>query len=330
MGLDIRGISYVVGDVSADDVRRDLRTIREDLRCTTVMLIGTDTGRQIEAARYALDAGLDVYVRPYLADRPRLALLAHLEATAVAAEELRAQHPGRVTLLLGSEFSLTSPGMIPGPRLFLRLQVLVRWRRFFDRRITRKLNGLIAAALPVARAAFDGPITYAAGFWEQVDWSGFDLVGVNLYRFGPDPAAYAKRLDALLRSTDKPVVITEFGCGAHLGAERRGPGSFRIVNWFADPPRVRDGHVRDERTQATYLAELIDLYAARGVHGCFVFTFTMPEFPHRPDPRHDLDMAGFGVVRVSPDDPSRWKPKEAFHEVARRYGELAGEPGQMR
>ncbi|TQJ25057.1 hypothetical protein FBZ33_5403 [Micromonospora sp. A202] len=319
MSLDIRGISYVAGYTSGEAVRRDMRAIREDLHCTTVMVIDTDTRTQMEAARRALEVGLDVYIRPYVADRPHREILAHLSATAAAAEELRVQYPGRVTLLLGSEFSLTSPGMLPGPRVFIRLQVLVRWRRFFDRRITRKLNALLGTALPVARAAFGGPISYAAGFWEKVDWSGFDLVGVNLYRLGPDPAAYQQRLRALLREADKPVVITEFGCGAHLGAERRGPGSFRIVNWFTQPPQVRDGHVRDEPTQAAYLAELIDLYAAHNVHGCFVYTFAMPDFPHRADPRHDLDMAGFGVVRVPPEDPSQWEPKEAFHQVARCY-----------
>jgi len=327
MSLNIKGISYVIGDTSGDAVRRDLRAIAEDLHCTTVMLIGTDPQPQIETAEYALAAGLDVYIRPYLADRPRAALLAHLATTAAAAEELRVRHPGRVTLMLGSEFSLTSPGMIPGPRLFLRLQVLLRWRRFFDRRITRRLNVLLAAALATARHAFHGPITYAAGYWEQVDWTGFDLVGVNLYRFGSDPAAYEQRLDALLRDAEKPVIITEFGCGAHRGAERRGPGAFRIVNWFAEPPHIKDGHIRDERTQAAYLAELIELYAARGVHGCFVFTFAMPDFPHRADPLYDLDMAGFGVVKVSPADPGHhpgdsggWAPKEAFDEVARQYG----------
>jgi hypothetical protein len=319
MGLGVKGISYTTGAAPADAVRRDLRVIREELHCTTVMLIGTDTGRQMEAARYALEAGLDVYLRPYLPDRRRPELLAHLAAAAAAAEELRARHPGRVTLLVGSEFSLTSPGMVPGPRLFIRLQVLIRWRRLFDRRITRKLNTLLAAALATARQAFHGPVTYAAGYWEKVDWSGFDLIGVSLYRFGPDPAAYEQRLRTLLRDADKPVVITEFGCGAHRGAERRGPGSFLIVNWFAQPPRVKDGHVRDERTQAAYLTELIDLYAATGVHGCFVFTFAMADFPHRADPRYDLDMAGFGVVKVLAEDPSRWEPKEAFHEVARRY-----------
>lgn len=318
--LAVKGISYPTGHWATDAVGHDMRVIREDLRCTTVMVIGTDVAPQIEAARLALGAGLDVYVRPYLEDRPRAELLAHLAETAAAAEGLRREYPGRVTLVLGSEFSLTTPGMLPGPRVFIRLQVLLRWERLFHRRISRKLNALLAAALPVARRAFHGPITYAAGYWEEVDWSGFDLIGVNLYRFGADPVAYEQRLYALLRGADRPVVITEFGCGAHRGAERRGPGAFRIVNWFAQPPRVREGHVRDEDVQAAYLGELIELYTAYGVHGCFVFTFAMPDFPHHPEPRYDLDMAGFGVVKVLPESPDRWAPKAAFHEVARRYG----------
>ncbi|MFB4318685.1 hypothetical protein [Actinomadura sp. 21ATH] len=326
--MDVKGISYTVDERPAEGVRRDLRAIAEGLHCTTVMLIGTDTARQMEAARYALEIGLDVYIRPYLPDRPRSALLAHLAETAAGAEKLRAEFPGRVTLLVGTEFSLTSPGMLPGPRVFVRLQVLVRprLRRLFDRRITRKLNVLLAAALAVARRAFEGPVTYAAGAWERVDWDGFDVVGVNLYRQGGDLAAYRERLRALVRESGKPVVITEFGCGAHEGAELRGPASFLIVNWFADPPRVKDGHVRNERTQAGYLGELLDVYAAEGVHGAFVFTFSMPDFPHHPDPRHDLDMAGFGVVKQAADAPG-WEPKEAFHEVARRYGGATADPG---
>lgn len=319
MSLDVRGISYAANDQPEDAVRRDLRVIRGELGCTTVMLIGTDVPQQLQIARYALDAGLDVYVRPYLEDRPAKELLEHLGAMAAAAEELRVEHPGRVTLLLGSEFSLTSPGMIPGPRLFIRLQVMLRWRRFFDRRITRKLNALLATALSTARRSFHGRITYAAGYWEQVDWSGFDLIGVNLYRFGPDPAAYEQRLAELVGDADKPVIITEFGCGAFRGAEIRGPGSFLIVNWFASPPRIKPGYVRDEDVQATYLAELIELYAAHDVIGCFVFTFSMADFPHRADPQQDLDMAGFGVVKIDADDPTRWEPKSSFDRVARSY-----------
>nr|WP_241265914.1 hypothetical protein [Streptomyces boncukensis] len=314
-------------------MRHDLRAIREDLHCTAVMLIGSDVGPQLQAARTALDIGLDVYVRPYLADRPRAELLAHLAQMAVGAEELRVQHPERVTLLVGSEFSLTQRGMLPGPRVFVRLQTLVRprWRRLFDRRITRKLRVLLAETLATARHHFQGPVTYAAGHWEQVDWSGFDIAGVNLYRFGDNPHAYEQQLDDLLRRADqtgKPVVITEFGCGAFPGAERRGPGSFRIVRWFTDPPRIKRGHVRDEHTQAAYLGELIGLYAARGVHGCFVYTFAMRDFPHHDDSARDLDMAGFGVVKISPDDSAQWTPKEAYREVARRYAQVAAQQAE--
>jgi hypothetical protein len=126
----------------------------------------------------------------------------------------------------------------------------------------------------------------------------------------------------LVGSHDKPVVVTEFGCGAFTGADRRGPGSFRIVNWFADPPVVRDGHPRDESVQARYLADLIDLYAASGVAGCFAFTFAMRAYPRSDDPRQDLDRAGFGLVAFT-EDGSSWVPKEAFHAVAGRYRALA-------
>ena len=78
MSLQIRGISYVPASTT-DAVRRDLRAIFEELHCTTVMLIGTDTAQQMEAAEYALEIGLDVYIRPYVESRPRAELLAHLE-----------------------------------------------------------------------------------------------------------------------------------------------------------------------------------------------------------------------------------------------------------
>ncbi|UJW33854.1 hypothetical protein L3Q67_08850 [Saccharothrix sp. AJ9571] len=330
--MDLRGISYTVVEEPDEVVREDLRRIREELHCTTVLLAGTDSARQLLAARHALDLGLDVWLEPQIGDRPHREVLEWVTKTAQGAEELRAEYPGRVTLVVGCEFSLRLSGMIPGPREFIRLRVLMRfggtapssigggpagWRKPFERRLTRKLNRLLARAVTTARATFHGPITYAAGYWEDVDWSAFDLIGVNLYRMGADPAAYELRLRELLRRAAKPVVVTEFGCGAFLGADQRGPASFLIVEWFTDPPRIRDGHVRDERTQAGYLGELIELYQREKVHGAFVFTYWMPDFPHDPDPRRDLDMAGFGVVKVTTD--GRRHPKAAFAEVAHRY-----------
>ncbi len=322
--LRTRGVSYTSGIHPADEVRRVMRAIRGELSCTSVMLIDSEVDSLVEAARIALDAGLDVVVRPHLPDARAAAVLEHVRVMASAAEELRTAHPGRVTLLVGTEFSLTARGIVPGPHQMLRLALLLRAHRLLRRRITRRVNRLLADAAVVARAHFGGPVGYGAATWEQVDHSPFDFVGVNLYRTGSDTTGYRRQVRDLVASTDKPAVITEFGCGAQVGGDRRGPGSFQVVNWFTEPPRVKAGHARDEAVQAAYLAELIDLYDTEAVDGCFVFTFCMPDFPHRPDdPAHDLDLAGFGIVAVSPEDPSRWQPKQAFHAVARKYATLA-------
>ncbi|MBM7789064.1 hypothetical protein [Tenggerimyces flavus] len=324
--MRVKGISYTVEGVPIEVVHRDLRVISDELHCTTVMVLGTEIVGHLRAVRAALEAGLDVWVRPQLVDWSRDDRLAHLMSLARQTEVLRLEFPGRVTLLVGSELSFTSAGMIPGPNEFVRLQVIVRprLRRLFDRRITRKLNVLLAELLVTARREFHGQITYAAAGWENVDWSGFDIVGVNLYRSRANAAGYEDRLRSL-RQTGEPVVVTEFGCGAFVGADQRGAASFRAVDWLADPPRVREGHVRDEATQARYLTELIALYERHGLDGCFVFTFAMPDFPHRSEPRQDLDLAGFGVVKFN--EHGEWERKEAFDAVADAYSRLGSRQG---
>lgn len=283
------------------------------------MLMGSDRTQLMEAARTALETGLDVYLRPHVPDLPQPKLLQHLDAVAQAAEELRRDYPDRVTLMVGSEFTHTAPGIVPGPKSFIRLKLILRLHRLLRRRLDRRLHTLLSAAAATSRRRFHGPLTYSAAGWEHVDWSLFDLVGVSLYRGARNLASYADRLRGLVRDHDKPIVITEFGCGAFTGADLRGAGSFQIVNWFAATPHVRGDHPRDETVQARYLSELIDQYNAEGVYGCFVFTFAMPDFPHRDDPRLDLDKAGFGIVAVSETAPRR--PKAAFHAVAQRYGD---------
>ncbi len=117
-----------------------MQAIKGELHCTTVMLIDTDLESLTDAARTALEEGLDVWVRPHLPDQRPPELLAHLREAAVRAEELRREYPNRVTLLVGSEFSLTSRGVVPGPRTFIRLQLILRWGRLFHGRVTRQLR----------------------------------------------------------------------------------------------------------------------------------------------------------------------------------------------
>lgn len=315
--LAVRGVSYLVGEISEDRIRHDLNTIADELSCTAVMLIGSDPTRLVHVGRLALRSGLDVYLRPNVPDMKQPDLLDHLDAVAQLSEELRTDFPDRVTLLVGSEFSHTAPGIVPGPRSFLRLELILRFSRLLKRRINRRLDTLLAATAATARRRFHGPITYAAAGWETVDWARFDLVGVSLYRSRRNESSYSDRLRNLVQNNCKPVVITEFGCGAFTGADQRGAGSFQIVNWFATPPRVRGEHPRDEAVQARYLGELIEEYDTCDVHGCFVFTYVMPDFPRDKTPELDLDKAGFGIIATHPDGTTR--PKQAFHEVARQY-----------
>ncbi|MBE2315814.1 hypothetical protein DVA67_007490 [Solirubrobacter sp. CPCC 204708] len=319
----MRGISYLADQVREADVRRDLTVIREELLCDAVSLKANDADRQLAAAAVALELGLDVWIEAQQENQRDG--LEHLERVAVGAERLRVHYPGRVTLLVGNEYSLLTRGIVPGSFTLARLWLILRAGPLLRRRITRRLGRRLAAARTVARAAFGGPVTYAAALWEHVDWTEFDVVAVNLYRIGPDAEAYAARVRALVARSEKPVVITEFGCGCFRGAELAGPGSFQVVNWFRSPPRVKAGLVRDEQVQARYLRDLLDVFDASGVHGSFVFTFVMPEFPHDPDPVRDLDMAGFGMVKVMADG---WERKAAFEALRAANARPRSGPGR--
>jgi hypothetical protein len=89
---------------------------------------------------------------------------------------------------------------------------------------------------------------------------------------------------------------------------------------------AEDGdYVRDEEAQARYLHELLDVFDAEGVDSAFVYTFANFDGPHRGDPREDLDLASYGIVKVLEDrrgdtypDMAR-EPKVAFTALAEHY-----------
>ena len=128
----------------------------------------------------------------------------------------------------------------------------------------------------------------------------------------------------------KPVAITEFGAATYRGAGDRGARGLEIVEWDEARAPVRlERRLRPRRgRQAAYLRELLDVFDAEGVDSAFVFTFALYDLPHRPDgdPRDDLDLASYGIVKVLedrrgdtyPDMP--WEPKAAFAAVAGHYG----------
>ncbi|ASW55088.1 abortive infection protein [Plantactinospora sp. KBS50] len=330
MSLTRRGIDYDVGltprpgestrpHFDPAQCRRDLETIANDLHCTAVRISGLDLDRVEVAAGYALDLGLEVWLCPMAHDRTAADLLAYLAEAARLAQRLHSR--GTVVLVLGWELTLFMQGLVAGDGLEERLATLVRpWRLIADRirngSFQKRLNEFLGRAVQTARQHFTGPITYASGIWERVDWSPFDVVSVDCYR-DRHTRARLPRILAGYRRYGKPVVATEFGCCCYRGAADRGGLAWTIVDRGTDPPRLTEAVQRSEQEQADELAGMLDLFAANDLDGAFVFTFATWTNPHSEDPEHDLDVAAYGIVACAPD--GSWRPKRAFGVIADRY-----------
>jgi hypothetical protein len=304
-------------------VRRELEIIKRDLGCGAVRIFGESPQRLRVAAEHALEAGLAVWLSPDLFNAGRREWLGYLAECARMAGRLGSSE---VVFVLGRELTFFMHGLVRGsdpfarmktfsstPRLLANLAVKGSWNR--------NLNRFLTAAAAAVREQFDGPVTYASGPWEQVDWADLDIVAVDLYRDAANAAAFRDRLRPYL-GHGKPVAVTEFGCCTYRGAGEKGGMGWAVVDREAAPPVLAPGLVRDEHEQAAYVADLLDVFQEEGVSAAFAFTFASYSYPHHPEPRHDLDLAAYGLVacyrdrlgETYPDMP--WEPKEAFRALA--------------
>jgi len=95
-----------------------------------------------------------------------------------------------------------------------------------------------------------------------------------------------------------------------------------IVDFPKNPLQLNGDYVRDEGLQASELTDVLRIFESVGVDGAFVFTFVSPTLLYNEDPRRDLDMASYSLVKsyadkygtTYPDMP--WEPKESFKAVA--------------
>ncbi|MEU6380453.1 abortive phage infection protein [Streptomyces sp. NPDC046909] len=332
-GLTRRGVVYTIGAGetpatawSAARMRRDIRAIRDDLHADTVDVTGDGVERLTATAAEAAELGLHVWLQPTLGDVPEREILDHLAETGRFAERLRRQGAS-VEFSVGCEFWLFVPGIIPGDTVFDRIRNLqsgnVDWAAM-QRRLTR----FTAKAATLGRRVFHGRLSYAsAPEIDQVDWNLFDVVGVDYYSYFGNKAAYIRELRQHLR-WGKPLAITEFGTCTFRGAPEAGGMGWNIVDYDKTPPEIKGNPlpVRSERTQAAYLLDLLDVFESMNLYAAMVFEFLTADAPHRPgDPRHDLDMASYGIAKAIQDRPGdpdtgwHWEPKEAFHAVAGAY-----------
>lgn len=340
--LKRKGINYDVGthtrgqgSSSRDEfdpriVRREMELIRRELHCNAIRISGQDISRLELAAQEALRQGMEVWLSPSFVDADARQTLDYLAKCAQAAERIRRQSPN-IVFVVGCELTFFMKGMIAGATAFDRMRTMMSpWRLLAStiRRgsFHRRLNRFLGDAVQRVRAIFQGPVTYASGPWENVDWSGFDFVSVDYYRDARNRKTYREGLRAYFRH-GKPVVVTEFGCCTYRGAADKGGYGWAVVDRSQSPYRLNGDFARDEEGQARHLTEMLQIYREEGVDGAFWFTFVMPTYPHREEARFDLDMASYGVVKAC-DDRRRaadgelpWEPKLAYIAMSNNYEE---------
>ncbi|MET7462685.1 hypothetical protein [Nonomuraea sp. NPDC005501] len=307
-----KGINYDTGFLNGpersrrafdrESARREMRVIAEDLHCRAVRVSGGDPERLGVAAEEAAAAGLEVWLAPFPVDQPREETLALYADCAARAETLR-RGGAEVVLVTGCETSAFGPGFIPGDTYRERLQLMMdgdlAWWQSLGEVMTR-FNVFLAEVAATVRPLFGGRVTYAAGPWEFIDWSPFDLVSVDAYRAAYNAANFREELRAHFRH-GKPVAVTEFGTCAYQGAGERGGTA-----WL-----VPDGAVPDEDEQVRYLTELLDVFEEEGVETALWFTFAAYNRTGADD------IGSYGVIRLL--DEARWEPKKVFHAMAARY-----------
>ncbi|QKW38313.1 hypothetical protein HUT06_33465 [Actinomadura sp. NAK00032] len=309
---------------------RELRIIRDDLHCNAVRVTGGDPDRLELAATLAADLGLEVWFSPYPLELTTDEMLTLFADCAERAERLR-QRNAEVVFVAGAELSLMNKGFLPGNSLNERVELLSRPEKLRELvpEVSGRVNAFLGDAVKLVRERFGGRITYAAVQLDFVDWTPFDIVSMDLYRSADIADQFAQGVRTLV-AQGKPVAITEFGSSCFRGAGDVGARGLEIVEYDEDtgaPVRLNGEYARDEAGQAAYLSELLDVFEAEGVDSAFVFIFALYDHPHRPggDPRDDLDLASYGIVKVLenghgttyPDMP--WEPKTAFTAVAAHY-----------
>jgi hypothetical protein len=333
-----KGISYDTGFVyngmtgrerfDPEVVERELRIIRDDLHCDAVRVMGGDPERIELAASYAADLGLEVWFSPYPLELTAEEALALFADCAVRAERIR-RRGAEVVFVTGAELSLMLKGFLPGDDPNERVATLRQPDRLPELigELGTQINDFLGRAVALVREHFGGKVTYASVPLERVDWAPFDIASMDVYRSAEVADGFAARFAEGVRHLTKPVAITEFGSAGYRGAGDRGAEGLDIVEYDKDtraPLRLTGEYARDEAGQAAYVRELLEIFEAGGADAAFVFTFALYDYPHRPDgdPRDDLDLAGYGIVKVYEDRLGTtypglpWDPKAAFAAVA--------------
>jgi hypothetical protein len=305
-------------------VAGEMRVIARELGCTAVRITGSRPERISVAAEAAAAEGLEVWFAPFPPELDAAELIELLGDCADRAERLRAGG-AEVVLVAGCEVTLFNPGFLAGDNTYDRIDRLVSQDPGLGKEfavLPERLNDFLGQAVDAVRDRFGGPLTYAAGTWEAVDWSRFDIVSVDAYRDARNAESFRADLRERFRH-GKPVVATEFGCCPYVGAADKGGLGWDIADYSQDGgPTLKGTYERDESEQVRYLLELNEIFVEEGLDLAFWFTFAGYAQATSDDPRRDVDLASYGLVSMLPEGPGSghqglgWRPRAAFDAMA--------------
>ncbi|HTY74369.1 MAG TPA: abortive infection protein [Candidatus Nanoarchaeia archaeon] len=345
--MRLKGVCYDVGTVyyfnwrpnfDPKVVHRELEIIKQDLHCNAIRISGFSIDRLMITAEIALKQGLEVWLSPQLWDKSQQQTVKYLTKVALSAEKLHKQQPENVVFSVGSESTLFTQGILEGKNIQHRMTNQKNWTKIKAKEHNKPLNEFLKRANDSVRQVFHGKVTYASLIWETVDWSLFDFVGVDHYRMQKIKDQYIDMLNPLFELR-KPVVITEFGYRTYQGASSSSEGMagdivdhktelmhhIPLIGRFIRP-KIRGEHIRDESSQANEIIDQLRVLDKSGVDGTFISTFVSPLNYNNDNPRFDIDMSSYSLVKsyagnkhgiTYPD--MTWEPKESFNAVADYY-----------
>jgi hypothetical protein len=335
----LKGINYDVGTFYSPgicsrpvfndrDIRKEIEIIKNDLYCECIRISGYDIDRLMKASEIALELGMQLWLSPVYIDATPEQNANYIHECANAAEKLRAKYDNMV-FVAGCEYSLFIHGFIKGEDYRQRMANISglsgKLSNYFGRHdhVYKKMNEFLDTTAKSIRSVFNGKVTYAAGTWEKVDWSIFDIVSINHYRSSDNQSSYVKKLKSY-HIHEKPVAVTEFGCGTYEGAEKAGKGAWNIIKVKDGKRRIEGNYKRSETIQADYIIDLLNIFRDENIHAAFVFTFVNPGCKYNSNPVYDFDRVSYGIVKpiynIKPDEALNFLPKEAFYRLADYYG----------
>lgn len=335
-GLSFGGSTLSLDVFDERQVEYDMDVIAHILRCNTIRLEGEDIARLEKAALMAHKAGLRVFFNPWKHEATAQQTIEYVKEAARVAEGLR-QEGVDIVFVTACEYTLFSKGAMPGETRDDRIQWLMSLGKSPEtamdslQQVSMRLNGILRQLAEAIRQEYKGLLTYSSGTWEQVDWSLFDIIGIDYYRNGETREDYLQALDRY-RPVGKPIVCMEVGCCAYEGASARGGFGFSVLQGVdADGNGIYEGGVapkRSEKEQADYVEEQVTLLHEAGLNGVFVYVFRFPVYPYRTE-GCDQDMTSYALVKSFPANDARsrqfpsWQPKEAFYRLGKVFTRLA-------